>query len=161
MVAMRIRLSVFSRKFHGALAMLVLALASSLSAQTTYTGTVKFGTASVGTPPPTHTITFNFSSPTALNVAKPVQILTTGAANLDFKNAGTGTCGPSTYSTCTVDVTFTPTAPGLRSGAVVLEDLSGNVLSTVYINGIGQGPAIAYSPFTQTNIALEKTIPRA
>jgi hypothetical protein len=36
-------------------------------------------------------------------------------------------------------VTFTPKAPGLRIGAVVLRDNSKNVLGTTYLSGTGLG----------------------
>ena len=71
---------------------LLLTIAPHAQAQTTYTGTVNFGAVNVGVTSVTQTITFNFSSPTALNVAKPVQVLTQGATGLDFKSTGTGTC---------------------------------------------------------------------
>ena len=54
---------------------------------------------------------------------QPRQVLTQGAANLDFTDASTGTCtttGPATYSagdTCTVDVTFTPAIAGHAHGS--------------------------------------------
>jgi large repetitive protein len=72
-----------------------------------------------------------------------VEVLTLGAANLDFQ-PGTGfTCVSTTplaaSGSCTQSVTFSPTAPGLRVGAVVLLDIDGNVLGTAYISGIGLG----------------------
>ena len=131
---------------------LLVALSPAAWSQTTYTGTVDFGTVNVGSASGTQTLTFSFFSPTSLNVTTPVQVLTQGTPGLDFKSAGTGSCGGSTYSTCTVDVTFSPTAPGLRMGAVVLEDTSGNVLATAYIHGIGQGPQITFNTGTQTTV---------
>ncbi|HEY5330397.1 MAG TPA: MBG domain-containing protein [Acidobacteriaceae bacterium] len=121
-------------------------------AQTTYTGTVDFGTVDVGSSSGSQTLTFNFTSPTALNVSTPVRVLTTGVANLDFKSDGTGTCGGGTYSSCTVGVIFSPTAPGLRLGAVVIEDTSGNVLATAYIHGAGHGPQAVFDPGLQSTI---------
>jgi sugar lactone lactonase YvrE len=82
-----------------------------------------------------------------------VPVLTTGIAGLDFANAGTGTCTPQTYATttaCTVNVTFTPLAPGVRNGAVEILDGAGNVLASVYVYGTGTGPAVAFSPTTST-----------
>ncbi len=72
-----------------------------------------------------------------------VEVLTMGASGLDFQ-AGVGfSCVSSTPlaagGSCTQSVTFTPTAPGLRVGAVALLDSRGNVLGTAYLSGIGQG----------------------
>jgi sugar lactone lactonase YvrE len=74
-----------------------------------------------------------------------VEVLTVGAPNLDFTaGGGSSTCptaaltvGPAT--TCTESVTFTPAAPGVRMGAVVLLDGNKNVLGTAYLSGIGSG----------------------
>jgi hypothetical protein len=71
-----------------------------------------------------------------------VQVLTLGTAGLDFM-PGSGTlCGTPTLAvggTCTESVLFTPAYPGLRMGAVVLLDGSGNVLGTTYLSGTGLG----------------------
>jgi large repetitive protein len=61
-------------------------------------------------------------------------------AGIRADNAGTCfTNGPAyayqPFETCTVDVTFTPKAPGLRQGAVQLLDKSGNVLATAFVQG--------------------------
>jgi len=57
-----------------------------------------------------------------------------GAENLDFTNAGGGTCTTNTGypagATCTVEVKFQPRLVGQRRGAVVLLDQSGNMLGT-------------------------------
>lgn len=73
-----------------------------------------------------------------------VQVLTSGASGLDFAaGAGASTCAPglslAAAATCTESVTFTPTAPGLRIGAVVLLDAGNNVLGTAYLSGTGLG----------------------
>ena len=47
---------------------------------------------------------------------------------------------------CTVQVVFTPSAPGLRQGAVLIVDLSGRLLGEVMLNGIGKGPLAALDP---------------
>src|ERR1700744_148473 len=130
----------------------IFLLFASAQAQTTYTGTVDFGAVNVGSSSGSQTLTFNFTSPTALNTTTPVQVLTTGVANLDFKSDGTGSCSGSTYSSCTVGVIFSPTAPGLRLGAVIIEDATGNVLATAYIYGAGHGPQVVFDPGTQSNI---------
>jgi sugar lactone lactonase YvrE len=49
---------------------------------------------------------------------------------------------------CTINVTFTPTAVGKQSSAVILADAKGNSLATAYIEGVGQGPVVTLDPGT-------------
>lgn len=137
--------------------LLSVAGAPQLQAQTTVTGNTDFGSVNVGSSGAAQTLTFSFSSPASLNTAAPVQVLTTGVSGLDFKNAGTGTCGGSTYSTCTVDVAFAPLAPGLRMGAVELKDAGGNVLATVFVHGTGQGPRVVFDTSAGSLTAIGST----
>ena len=79
----------------------------------------------------------------AAGTAATVEVLTMGVAGLDFaKGAGALNCENATLAagaTCSESVTFTPAAPGLRLGAVVLLDGSGNVLGTTFLSGTGLG----------------------
>jgi large repetitive protein len=81
-----------------------------------------------------------------------IAALTQGAAGLDFATATCGTCAAGaayiTGNTCTVNATFTPKAPGARSGAILLLDTSvpAKVLATVYVSGTGVGPAVSFGP---------------
>ena len=73
-----------------------------------------------------------------------VEILTLGAPGLDFAGvSGASTCPSANLAAsgqqCTESVTFTPVAPGLRVGAVVLLDGSGNLLGTALLSGTGSG----------------------
>lgn len=73
-----------------------------------------------------------------------VQLLSLGASGLEFaQGAGSSTCATANFSavgqTCTESVTFTPSAPGVRLGAVVLLDAGGSVLGTAYLSGTGSG----------------------
>ncbi len=80
-----------------------------------------------------------------------VEVLTQGVSGLDFANAGGGNCSGANLmltNTCSVNVTFTPAAPGLREGAVVLLDSSNNVIGTTYIYGYGQGSLGVFAPGT-------------
>ena len=76
------------------------------------------------------------------------QVVTGGAAGLDYTDAGSGNCSTSTsYSAgdfCWVSVNFTPQYPGTRMGAVQLLGASGAVLANGYINGMGMGPQINF-----------------
>jgi sugar lactone lactonase YvrE len=119
---------------------------------------LSFGPVPVGTPAPTQTLTYNFTSETTLT---SVDVLTAGAAGLDYTNAGTGTCAAGVYiagQSCTVAVAFTPAAPGARAGAVTLFAQGSNLpLMTWYLSGIGQSGAVTIDPGTQSTIALAGT----
>jgi sugar lactone lactonase YvrE len=76
------------------------------------------------------------------------QVVTGGVPNLDFALSGGGTCTGtvSAGSSCTINATFAPLAPGARMGAAQLFDSSGDLLATTLVYGIGQGPAVAFGP---------------
>jgi len=86
-----------------------------------------------------------------------VRVLTLGASNLDFaKGAGASTCETATLApggNCTESVTFTPSLPGLRIGAVVLLSSGGQVLGTGYISGTGLGGLGVLLPGNMTTVA--------
>ena len=115
---------------------------------------VDFGTVNVGSHSATIPVSFVFIVDNS--TIGSWAVLTHGVTSLDFSDAQSGTCSTSsTYNEndgCTVDVTFTPQSSGLRSGAVVLKDASGNVIATAYLNGIGLAPQIAFSPGSQTTV---------
>jgi hypothetical protein len=97
------------------------------------------------------TLSFNFTFDEGGEIGAPA-VLTQGAANLDFTDAGTGTCTTNgishTYATgdiCTVDVTFKPAHPGPRFGGVELTTTSGAVIAMSYVSGTGTGPQIVFS----------------
>lgn len=126
-------------------------------------GVAEFGAVNIGNASTTQTFPFVFTGPTTLNAKSPVQVLTQGAANVDFQSVGAGTCVAKTYtalSACTVTVTFKPRVAGARTGAVVLEDTNENALATVYLHGTGQGPQIAYDPGIQSTLASGLSDPR-
>ncbi len=111
------------------------------------------GSSPVGTPiaAPVQ-LTYSFGSAATLSA-----VVVTGPSG-DITNAGgTGSCAPGAYNaldTCVVNVAFTPSAPGLRSGAVMLF-ASGSALplQTWYVNGAGLSSAAAADPGTQTTLA--------
>jgi len=115
---------------------------------------VNFGSVNVGTAAPVQTLTYNFSSATTLSA---VNILTTGAAGLDYTDGGSSTCTATSYNagdTCTVTVAFTPSAPGLRSGGLSLFAQGSTLpLMTWYLNGVGQSSAVTIDPGMQSTIA--------
>lgn len=127
---------------------LTLALANAQSG-------ANFGLVNAGTAAPTQTITYAFPTATTLSA---VDIVTTGATGLDYRDGGGSTCTAgiayNVGGTCTVTVAFTPLAPGLRSGAVILFAQGSTLpLITSYLTGVGQSGAITIDPGTQTTIA--------
>jgi streptogramin lyase len=121
---------------------------------------VDFGTLNIGQSTSSTTLTFTFQA--GVTLGSPL-VLTEGAANLDFANAGTGSCTTGAAfiagNTCTVNATFTPKVAGFRSGAVVLQDNSGNTIATAYLRGSGTGPQVAFLPFNQITLGGGFSIP--
>lgn len=117
---------------------------------------VPFPTTNSGTTTSQQTVTVPFHGTVTLG---SVNILTQGAQNLDFKaqpnDTSTTLCSPGqTYTngqTCTVDVVFAPTAPGLRSGAVVITaaDQQSNFTGSAPDNTVYYGGA-PYCPYSGT-----------
>lgn len=94
-------------------------------------------------------VTFSGLTYSGANTLASIRVSTQGATGLDFQETtgdnGTGTCTAgegSQPTTCTVSVTFDPTQPGLRQGAVQLYDSAGNVVATSFVSGIGQGAVL-------------------
>jgi sugar lactone lactonase YvrE len=77
-----------------------------------------------------------------------IAVVTQGASALDFTNAGGGSCAIGTnYGTgqsCTVQVEFKPLYSGVRYGAALLLDASGNVIASAPLEGNGVGPQVAF-----------------
>ncbi|MDR3764007.1 MAG: SMP-30/gluconolactonase/LRE family protein [Acidobacteriota bacterium] len=114
-----------------------------------------FGTVAVGSTSSVVPITLNFSAATTVGGYK---VLTGGVSGKDFLDAGSSTCAAGSYSSgssCTVNVKFTPGAPGARPGAVVLYDKSSpaHALVTVTVYGKGSGPAISFPPGIISTVA--------
>ena len=137
---------------------LVACLVVPAAAQVTYTGTTasqNFGSVAIGT---SKTVSLSFSVAAGTTVGS-IGVVTQGAPNLDFTNAAATTCTATTYTsaaTCSVSVTFTPKAAGVRRGAVVFFSAANNTgtqLGSAAIYGLGTGAQIAYGPGAATAIA--------
>jgi sugar lactone lactonase YvrE len=118
-----------------------------------------FGTVNVGSTNPTP-ISVIFAFDTAGTLGSTA-VVTEGVPNLDFTDAGSGTCKAGTAYTagqsCTVDVSFKPKFAGTRYGAAELLDGSGNVLAIGYVQGTGVGPQVTFLPGTQSVVANAAT----
>jgi sugar lactone lactonase YvrE len=112
---------------------------------------VNFGNLNLGATGETVTLNYDITSTGTLGAQN---VLTLGASNSDFTLASGSTCTGSVTSggTCVVKATFTPTAAGLRYGAVQLTDAEGNIATTLLF-GTALGPEIAFGPGTQTTIS--------
>ena len=117
---------------------------------------VKVGSSSAALP---LSITFNSAAQFG-----STSVLSQGVSDLDFKDAGTGTCVPNTsYSqgqTCSVNIVFSPKFPGLRNGAVVFKDPNGNEIASGTIEGSGVGPQVGFLPGNQSTLTGGFTSPR-
>src|SRR6202041_1527139 len=112
------------------LAALGLLTAQLCAAQTAHysgpAGGINLGSVNVGSTGTTAAVTFTFDTSGSLDPTTPYQVVTQGAPNLDFTDAGSSTCLASvSYSmgnTCQVNVSFKPKFAGMRYGAVTLAD---------------------------------------
>ncbi len=115
---------------------------------------VGFGHISLGSSTPTSFI-LSFSVGYPVDSLGSVNAFTFGTQNLDFQivsGANTTCSGAPSVTYCTVEVSFLPTAPGLRSGQLVLYDPDSNPVLTVPLYGFGDAPVAALSPNTGTVI---------
>jgi sugar lactone lactonase YvrE len=109
----------------------------------------------------TTTLTYNVLSAGTVGA---VDVLTSGAPNLDFSLASNTCKGALKVGSCAVTVKFAPRAPGQRKGAVELIYGSGTaatLVASTLIYGEGEGPAVAYGPGIQTTIATGLDYPDA
>jgi DNA-binding beta-propeller fold protein YncE len=114
---------------------------------------LNLGSQAVGSPGAAQALSFSISAGTQVS---SIAILTTGIPDLDFTDAGAGTCTARIYATattCKVTVKFTPLAAGLRRGAVVFYDGPSNVLATTPIYGTGTGPQATFQPGSASAVA--------
>lgn len=107
------------------------------------------------------TLTFDGQTVGSTSAAKPVTLTSIGtlalgissiAASGDF--AQTNNCGSTLNAgdTCTVSVTFKPTAGGTRTGSLTITDNAGGSPQTVSLTGTGSAVTMA-SPSTSLSIS--------
>ena len=85
-----------------------------------------------------------------------VEVLTGGQTGLDFAQASGGTCMSGELfivgQSCTLSITFTAPAPGLRAGAVLLLNTYQQPMGTLYLSGVAQGQQVAFLPSATSSI---------
>jgi sugar lactone lactonase YvrE len=82
-------------------------------------------------------------------------VLTPGAP-ADFTLAAGGTCvagAAALNSSCTIPVTFNPTAPGLRVSQLITTETATGLKAVLPVTGIGTAPAVAITPRLLTTFA--------
>jgi len=119
--------------------------------------TVSFGAMEAGQGSVEKDVSFTFKH--FLTLGK-IDVLTMGARNLEFKDAGTGTCEVNrTYSageTCTVHVSVTPQFPGQHVGAVVLTDDAGQAIESQSLFDSVSGAQLIFPPGTDSAISANQ-----
>jgi hypothetical protein len=107
-------------------------------------------------------LTFSGQSIGSTSSAQGVTLNNTGTAALTIATitavgdfAQTNNCGSSVAAggSCTINVTFTPTAAGTRSGSLTITDNSNGIIGstqTVTLSGTGLAPAVSPSPTSLT-----------
>jgi hypothetical protein len=103
---------------------------------------VSFASQAVGTTSSARIVTLSNSGSAALTING---ISITGTNSGDF--AQTNTCAGSlaVAASCTISVTFTPTAAGTRQASISVSDNAAGSPQTVALTGTGTAPAVSFS----------------
>ena len=116
---------------------------------------VGFGHISLGSSTP-NSLILSFSVGFPVTSLASANAFTSGTQNLDFQivsGANTTCNGAPAVTYCTVEVSFLPTAPGLRNGALVLYDQDSAPALTVPLYGFGDAPVAVLAPNTGTVVS--------
>lgn len=107
-------------------------------------GSVSFGNQVVGTSSTAQTVSLQNTGTAALIFAG-AGITITGTNSGDFSQ--TNNCGASVAvgASCTINVTFKPTATGARSGSLTINDDAANSPQNVPLSGTGTAPVVGLS----------------
>jgi sugar lactone lactonase YvrE len=123
-----------------------------LQAQSVNFGSINICTSGQSTPAPCNeTLSLSYTVPDTDTYSFAV-LDQNGNPNQEFSVSSTTCTTLNAGSTCTANLTFTPAAPGIRSGSIELIDSNGVQTSTL-VYGLGQAPVIAYSPGVQAAIS--------
>jgi len=104
---------------------------------------LNFGLLQIGLTSPAQTVTVT-------NVSSHSVTFASISASRDYSKSSTCPISPATLNAgrnCTLNVTFTPTAAGFRSGAVTLKDNSpGSPIQTISLTGTGETLTLGFTP---------------
>ena len=165
-VATRCSITVTFRPGAAGLRTATLSIASNVT--NTWTGSVPLSGTGIGVAPPTPVLT---AAPTSLTFAnqlvattsapQAVTITNTGTANLTLSAATLGGTNPGDFAltngcaaavvpggTCTLAVTFRPTAAGARAGSLAITSDGGT--ATIALAGTGTAPVQTVTPLALT-----------
>jgi hypothetical protein len=109
-----------------------------------------FTNQAAGTTSAAQSVTLTNNGTAALTISS---IGVTGTNSSDFAQTNTCPLSPSTLAvngTCTINVTFTPTATGSRSASVSIADNAGGSPQSIALSGTGTSPAVTPSPTSLT-----------
>jgi hypothetical protein len=110
-------------------------------------GDLSFGNQPVGTTSAPQTVMLTNSGSATLTISS---ISVTGTNAGDFSK--TNTCGTTVAAgaSCTISVTFTPTAPGMRTASVNITDNAQGSPQMIALSGTGTAPAVTLAPTSLT-----------
>jgi hypothetical protein len=104
-------------------------------------------------------LSFGYQAPNTTSTAKTVAMTNTGTASLAITSitasgdfAQTNNCGSSLAmnASCTINVTFTPTAASIQTGAVTITDNAGDSPQSVALSGTGLLDTVTLSSYSLT-----------
>jgi protein gp37 len=103
----------------------------------------------LNTPSTSQSVTLTNNGAVALAIAS---ITLTGANSGDFTLTPANTCGSSVAAgaNCIINVTFRPTAVGIRTAVVTLTDNAASAKQTINLTGTGIAPAVGFNPSSLT-----------
>jgi hypothetical protein len=99
-------------------------------------------------------LTFSAQNVGTESTSQPVTLLNIGSVQLNVDSVAVtsgfkqnNNCLPTVaaLASCTINVSFLPTATGPQTGTLTITDFAGNSPQTVALNGTGVGPAISLS----------------
>jgi sugar lactone lactonase YvrE len=146
----RLRVSARLSAMASAVAVCALLAGTGAKAQLAYSsGNTNLGSVAVGAAPVVSTITFTVAAGNVTTIGG-IQATADGSTLADF-NVTAQTCNGtlSGPASCTVRVSFAPTQRGLRKGALTISQTGSNPV-VVYLQGIGLGSQLVFSPDTAT-----------
>jgi hypothetical protein len=110
-------------------------------------GSLTFADQTVGTASPVSVVTLSNTGTAALTINN---LTITGANRGDF--AQSNNCGGSVAigASCSISVTFTPVATGIRTASISVGDSAAGSPQTVPLTGTGIAPTVAFSPSSIT-----------
>lgn len=120
-----------------------LILAASAIAAAVSPTALTFGNQAVNTTSPAQSVTLSNTGSATLNISSIT-------ASADFAQTNTCAATLGLSATCTISVTFKPTATGLLNGTLTVTDDAPNSPQTVTLTGTGTGPMVSLSATSLT-----------